>query len=785
VKQPIEFGDYYLFERIAVGGMAEVFKAASYGVEGFERVVALKRVLPQISEDQAFIDMFIDEAKIAVQLDHPNISRIYDLGNAESSYFIAMEYVPGHDARALFDRARSTGRHLDIALCCHIVKEVCEALEYAHTKANTLGEPLSLIHRDVSPQNILLSYDGQVKLIDFGIAKAAGKATKTQSGILKGKFGYMSPEHVRGRPIDHRSDIFALAVVLYELLTSERCFRGKDDFSTLEKVRRIDYRSVRELNRSVPPELERIVVKGLAKSPKARFQSAAEFQDALQTFLYQTGSFVSRKNLSGLMSQVFEAEIKKERASINAFRQYARKHIPAARRASSLDDLIAGSAIKMAPTQKLIPKSEQRAERPQSPNALLDYEGKPTDSMSGPKETPQRRAEPSDRATLRTPGATNHSRSVSRNYYPNAHRQRWITWLLGLLLLIGLGVLFARTRVLEPGQINITSDPADVVIYVDSEKVFEGKTPVTLNNIAANERYFISLTAPGFDPQERRVMLQAGESRQLRIAMMPSAGQTNLTLSTIPSGAEVFLDDKSLGKTPLNLKGLPSGKRQFQYRLDGIIVKTEELKLSLGEAVIHEVLLPPPSIDVTVRTVPHKNVALSIRVDAQPETRLKPDERTFSVANDGRSELVVRAPGYESEIRKLKSIQNSLSLLIKLTPSAQTLERQRSTTKRRVRRTPSPLRGLEVKREQQANIILPPPTLEVLAPGFVSVHSFPAADCFIDGRPVGMTPVYRQKVPSGVHAIMLKRSTQPEFTKIIRVTVKPEDEEKLVYKHPK
>ena len=142
--------------------MAEVFKAASYGVEGFERVVALKRVLPQISEDQAFINMFIDEAKIAVQLDHPNISRIYDLGNAEDSYYIAMEYVSGHDARALFDRLAAQGKRLDVALCCHIVKEVCEALEYAHTKTNNQGEPLSLIHRDVSPQNILLSFVGYI-----------------------------------------------------------------------------------------------------------------------------------------------------------------------------------------------------------------------------------------------------------------------------------------------------------------------------------------------------------------------------------------------------------------------------------------------------------------------------------------------------------------------------------------------------------------------------------------------------------------------------------------------
>ena len=241
------------------------------------------------------------------------------------------------------------------------MKEVCEALEYAHAKTNSQGEPLSLIHRDVSPQNILLSYDGQVKLIDFGIAKAAGKATKTRSGILKGKFGYMSPEHVRGRPIDHRSDLFALAVVLYELLTLQRCFRGKDDFSTLEKVRRVDFRAVRELNRSVPPELERIVMKEAREVSEGSFPDRCGISRGLQTFLYQTGSFVSRKNLAALMEQTFDAEIKQDRDSLNAFRQYARQNIPAARRASSLDDLLAGSAIKMAPTEKLIPKHKVRA----------------------------------------------------------------------------------------------------------------------------------------------------------------------------------------------------------------------------------------------------------------------------------------------------------------------------------------------------------------------------------------------------------------------------------------
>ncbi len=332
MREPIKFGDYYLCDRIAIGGMAEVYRGVSYGVEGFERMFAVKRVLPNIAEDQEFIDMFIDEAKIAVQLTHANIGQIFELGNAENSYFIAMEYVPGKDCRAIFDRARSRGEYLPFPMVCHIIKEVCEALEYAHNKRNDMGDSLELIHRDVSPQNILISYDGEVKLIDFGIAKAAGKASKTQAGILKGKFSYMSPEQVRGKPIDRRSDLFSLAVCLYEMLTLERCFSGESDFSTLEKVREADYRKPTQINRDIPPELERIIERGLTRDPEHRYQAASDFQDALQKFLYQSGAFYSRKDLSAFMRHTFARELSEEQQRLNTFREYARANIPEARR---------------------------------------------------------------------------------------------------------------------------------------------------------------------------------------------------------------------------------------------------------------------------------------------------------------------------------------------------------------------------------------------------------------------------------------------------------------------
>jgi eukaryotic-like serine/threonine-protein kinase len=207
---PVKFGKYLLLERINVGGMAEVFKAKTFGVAGFERILAIKRILPNLVEDDEFIKMFIDEARIAVQLNHTNIVQIYELGKHGDHYYIAMEYLGSRDLRAILDRMRANGQLMQIPQAAYVCAKVCEGLDYAHKKRDQSGQPMNIIHRDVSPQNILIGFEGEVKVIDFGIAKAANRASKTQAGVLKGKFGYMSPEQVRGLPIDRRCDIFAV-----------------------------------------------------------------------------------------------------------------------------------------------------------------------------------------------------------------------------------------------------------------------------------------------------------------------------------------------------------------------------------------------------------------------------------------------------------------------------------------------------------------------------------------------------------------------------------------------
>src|SRR5438132_347275 len=238
MRQPIQFGQYLLLERLAVGGMAEVFVAKAFGVEGFERLLAIKKILPTMGEDAEFVSMFVDEARIAVQLSHANIVQVLELGKHDERLFIAMEYVSGRDLRQLLDRYRRRGEPLPIPQACAIAARVCEALDYAHRKRDASENPLGIVHRDVSPQNVLVSFDGAVKLIDFGIAKAERRLQETQSGILKGKFSYMSPEQVRGGPVDHRSDVFAAGVLLWELICGRKLFTGDSDLAVLEKVRK-------------------------------------------------------------------------------------------------------------------------------------------------------------------------------------------------------------------------------------------------------------------------------------------------------------------------------------------------------------------------------------------------------------------------------------------------------------------------------------------------------------------------------------------------------------------
>ncbi len=311
--KPEPFGNYLLIEKVSTGGMAEIQKALMVSGESFKKLVAIKRLLPAVAEDEEFANMFIDEANIAGQLHHANIAQVYDLGKLNEHFFIAMEYVQGRDLRALFERLKKIKRGIPLSMAVFIISKVCEGLDYAHRKKDAQGRPLNIVHRDISPPNILLSFEGDVKIVDFGIAQAQRKLTQTQAGILKGKFGYMSPEQVRGFPLDRRSDIFSLGIVLYEMITGRRLFVGSSDYNTLEKVRSAEIKKPSEINPHVSADLERVVMRALERDLNQRYQWASEFQDDLNRYLYGQTATYTRQNLSEFMSGIFSEDIEAER----------------------------------------------------------------------------------------------------------------------------------------------------------------------------------------------------------------------------------------------------------------------------------------------------------------------------------------------------------------------------------------------------------------------------------------------------------------------------------------
>jgi TonB family protein len=302
------FGQYTLLEKIATGGMAEVWKARMRGVEGFQKTVAIKRILPSMTDNAEFVGMFIDEAKLAAQLSHPNIVHIYDLGKLGRDYYIAMEYVDGKDLRSLLNSARRKGLQLPLGLGLLIASRVASALDYAHRKRDFEDREIGLVHRDVSPQNVLLTAEGDVKLCDFGIAKAVSKAGQTQMGALKGKLQYMSPEQAWGRPVDARSDLFSLGAVLFEMVTGERLFNGESEISVLESVRQGLTRTPRQVDPTIPREVDDIVAHALAIEPKDRFQSASEMKQRLEAALAAISPSTGPTDLALFIRRILEPD---------------------------------------------------------------------------------------------------------------------------------------------------------------------------------------------------------------------------------------------------------------------------------------------------------------------------------------------------------------------------------------------------------------------------------------------------------------------------------------------
>jgi serine/threonine-protein kinase len=299
---------YRVLRKLESGGMAEVFQAEVESIEGFKKQVAIKRVLPHLSQNRQFIEMFLDEARLSLKFNHANVVQTFSIGTADNTYFIVMEFIDGVNIRKIMEFFDVRGKTMEPAHAAFIMNEVCKGLSYAHALRGGDGKPLGVVHRDVSPPNILLSKEGEVKIVDFGLAKATSQLETTDPGLIKGKFAYLSPEAAHGLEVDRRADIFAAGTVMWELLTGKRLFKGETDYDTVMNVRDAAIPPVSSINRAVPREMDVILARALEREMGSRYQDASEFGSEIMKLLFSKQMMVTSYDIARIVKQVAEAE---------------------------------------------------------------------------------------------------------------------------------------------------------------------------------------------------------------------------------------------------------------------------------------------------------------------------------------------------------------------------------------------------------------------------------------------------------------------------------------------
>ncbi|MBK8173309.1 MAG: protein kinase [Sandaracinaceae bacterium] len=527
---PRRFGKYALLRKFATGGMAELFLALQRSVAGFEKMLVVKRILPNLAQDKNFITMLLREARIAATLNHPNIAHIYDVGVENGEYYIAMEHVHGEDLRSIVRAMKQHQvREFPLEHALAIVLGCAAGLAYAHEQRSLDGQHLAIVHRDISPQNILVTFNGDVKLVDFGIAIAArGNQDVTSSGKLKGKAPYMSPEQAQGLPLDARSDVFSLGVILFELATGKRLFRGPTEFDTFKLIISEPYPAPCAVNPRLAPKLGAIIERALARNPNDRYQSARELQADLEEYVRTAQLSVSALSLSTWMRSLFEEKLTVQEQML--------------REGQKLADVLA----------------QQAAEE-----ELLRV----TDRVSFLPSLAPRPGPPEERG--------------------------WGKMLIGMLLVLlvagGTFWYLRRLAASESGAIVVRTDPPGAAIWIDGDRRPE-RTPATLHGLPVGVTYAVKLTLDGFAPLTQQLPLTQNEPHGAVVVRLEPDGPPPASIAritTTPRGAAVFLDGHDTGqRTPATLTEVrPGVEHRVECILDGYVPAHLVFTTSAGEAL--------------------------------------------------------------------------------------------------------------------------------------------------------------------------------------------------------
>ncbi len=543
------FGRYRLVGLISTGGMAELFLALQEGVEGFTKVVAVKRVLPHFSRSQTFTRMFLDEARLAARLDHPHIVRIYDLGELDHSYFMAMEYLPGEDLARVCHGAYRRQQKIPFEIAAWIVQAAADGLHYAHDMQSSEGVPIDLIHRDVNPSNIIVTYHGAVKVVDFGIAKAGSNTAHSHAGTLKGKLAYLAPEQVRGERLDRRADIFGLGIVLWELITGSRLFKRDNDAASMSAIANGDIPPPSKRRPDVPAELQAIALKALAVKPGERYQSAGEMSDALESFL----SALTIRPTPKMVGQWLESLFGFERAE--------------AKRA-----IAQGRNLTTAISQVMKPLSPEQSE-------MLP--------VSRVFATPSVR---------RTPTGTRRPPSELQPLPPPPLSQRprilRVAGFLGFVLLVGTassliasGItsspLLAATAPAGRSSLNIESSPPGASVFLDGEPTGR-TTPTTIQGLPGSREVRIRLEKTGFAPSNHSVLLRPGQTEVIRLELKSASARVKLV--GVGPNARVLVNGQASSSG--DVLELTAGRYNLALEVGGRVLETRSVDVQPGEQTI-------------------------------------------------------------------------------------------------------------------------------------------------------------------------------------------------------
>ena len=534
-------GKYEVLRKLATGGMAEIYLARVRGTAGFEKMTVIKRILPHIAQDPQFVQMFLDEARLAATLQHPNIADVYDVGEHDrGEVFYAMEYVHGQDVRGLRWAARKRDEQIPLAISLAIIHGTASALDYAHDKRGPDGQPLGLVHRDISSSNIMISYDGAVKLLDFGIARAATGLSNYKEGMLMGKLGYVAPEQASiEHRWDHRVDLFAAGIVLYELLTKQKPFPRATDVDSLVTSRKARVVPPTAIDPRLPKDLDAILSKALAYDPENRFSDARSFADALVDALFPTAISSVQDLLGTQMKAVFAEKISRQRT--------ARAH----------DPLIMKVLANLAERQ--VEGEYERFSAPagtSQPVALGGDGPQPVfESHVAQLQSELPTTEPS------RPGARRGARP--RTVVRDGVRVSTAI-LIGLVVAVAgaAGLYLGAETWIRPGVLVVTSEPAGAEVTLDGTAV--GKTPAVVEGVWLSRPHELVVEAHGAKQYTMALEPEPGKIvRRVHATLQSSMGW--LTIESVPPGAEVRLDGRVVGTTPVTVSKV---KVDAPHRLD-------------------------------------------------------------------------------------------------------------------------------------------------------------------------------------------------------------------------